>query len=216
MRMRALMGGAAVIGALAYFHPRPMATTRKAASVDAQCRERVDDLFCSSVDQLAKALRRGELQIGAAGRLPPVEVTGAIDPAITQANIGQTICMPGYSRSVRPPYSVTGPLKRRMMAAQHPGEQMADYELDHLIPISLGGAPLDRRDLWLQPRHGQANAEDKNVLAFVLWRLVCEGHLALATAQDAIRRDWIQAYQTYATPEDVARYHVRRRPDPAS
>ena len=141
--------------------------------------------------------------------LPPPEIGGAIDPGVTQLNVEKTICRPGYARSVRPPYAVTGPIKRRLMDAQHPNEPMADYELDHLIPISLGGAPLDQRDLWLQPRRGPANAGDKNVLAYVLWRLVCERRVSLATAQAAIRRDWIAAYRTYATPENVAKYHFR-------
>ncbi|VXD01672.1 hypothetical protein SPHINGOT1_340060 [Sphingomonas sp. T1] len=97
------------------------------------------------------------------------------------------------------------------MDAQHPGEAFADYELDHLIPISLGGAPLDLRDLWLQPRRGQANAADKNALAYVLWRLVCERRVPLRTAQQVIRHDWTKAYDTYATRENVARYHFRHR-----
>jgi hypothetical protein len=141
--------------------------------------------------------------------LPPRTVPGAIDPTITQANIDKTICRPGYAKSMRPSYAVTDPLKRRLMDMQHPGEAMADYELDHLIPISIGGAPLDRRDLWLQPRRGQANAGDKNVLAYVLWRLVCERRVPLATAQHAIARDWTEAYRRYATPQNVAKYHFR-------
>ena len=84
---------------------------------------------------------------------------------------------------------------------------MTDYELDHLIPIAIGGAPLNVRDLWLQPRRGQANAADKNVLAYVLWRLVCEHRVPLQTAQRDISRDWTSAYQLYATPENIARYH---------
>ena len=95
------------------------------------------------------------------------------------------------------------------MAAQHPGESRADYELDHLIPISIGGAPLDQRNLWLQPRRGRANAGDKNDLAYVLWRLVCEHRVPLGTAQRGISRDWTQAYATYATPENIGRYHFR-------
>ncbi|MBB4087558.1 hypothetical protein [Sphingomonas carotinifaciens] len=101
-----------------------------------------------------------------------------------------------------------------MMADQHPGEPMAAYELDHLVPISLGGAPLDHRNLWLQPRAGQANAADKNVLAYVLWRLVCERRVKLDDAQSAIRRNWIAAYQIYATPENVAQYHFRSNREP--
>jgi hypothetical protein len=65
---------------------------------------------------------------------------------------------------------------------------MADHELDHLILISLGGAPPDAKDLWLQCRQGQANAADKNALAYVLWRLVCEPGLSFGTEQEAIPR----------------------------
>lgn len=167
--------------------------------------------LCDAVTGLSKALRDPILPFNQVRTLPPRETPGAIDPAITQANIDTTICRPGYARSARPPYAVTGTLKRRLMQFQHPGETMADYELDHLIPISIGGAPLDRRDLWLQPRRGRANAADKNVLAYVLWRLVCEHRVPLATAQRDISRDWTHAYQIYATPENVARYHFRHR-----
>ena len=43
---------------------------------------------------------------------------GALNPAVTQANIEQTICRPGgYTASVRPPETVTEPEKRALMAA---------------------------------------------------------------------------------------------------
>ena len=167
--------------------------------------------FCDAVTGLSKALHDPMMPFRRASILPPRETPGAIDPAITQANIGATICRAGYARSARPSYAITGPLKRRLMHSQHPGEATADYELDHLIPISIGGAPLDMRDLWLQPRRGQANAGDKNVLAYVLWRLVCQHRVPLDTAQRAISRDWTKAYQTYATPENVAKHHFRHR-----
>lgn len=141
--------------------------------------------------------------------LPPPGTPGAINPEVTQANIDRTICRPGYARAARPPYAVTDPFKRRLMDLRHPGESIADYELNHLIPISIGGAPFDPRDLWLQPRRGQANAGDKNALAYVLWRLVCERRLPLRTARRAISSDWTQAYAAYATPENIARYHFR-------
>ena len=83
--------------------------------------------------------------------------------------------------------------------------------LEALESGQLGGAALDLRDLWLQPRRGHANAADKNAWAYVLWRLVCERRLPLRTAQQAIRRDWTTAYDTYATPENLARYHFAHR-----
>ena len=209
MRLRALLGGVAIVAAVAVLHRPSAEHDGRAAGSVLGCSAADAASLCGAVTGLNAALRDPILPFNRANVLPPRETPGAIDPAITQANIDTTICRPGYARSARPSYSVTGPLKRRMMDQQHPGERMADYELDHLIPISIGGAPLDRRDLWLQSRRGQANAGDKNVLAYVLWRLVCEHRVPLETAQHAISRDWTKAYQTYATPENVAKYHFR-------
>lgn len=167
------------------------------------------DTFCDATAGLSRALHDPILLLNRADLLPPPDVPGAVDPSVTQANIDATICRPGYARSVRPSYAITGSIKHRLMSAEHPGEPMADYELDHLIPISIGGAPLNRRDLWLQRRRGQANAGDKNGLAYVLWRLVCEHRVPLVTAQRDISRDWTAAYQTYATPKNVSRYRFR-------
>lgn len=209
MRGRALLGGIAIVAAVAMWH-RPSAHERAAKTDSASaCVAAGAADFCEAVSGLSKSLRSPALPMNRVGVLPPPTTPGAIDPAVTQANIEMTICRPGYAKAARPSYSVTGPLKRRMMNEQHPGEPMADYELDHLIPISIGGAPLNDRDLWLQPRRGQANAGDKNVLAYVLWRLVCEHQVPLATAQREISRDWTRAYQLYATPENIAKYHFR-------
>src|SRR5207244_11336910 len=42
---------------------------------------------------------------------------GAIDPAVRQSNIASTICRRGYTRTVRPPESVTAVEKRASMRA---------------------------------------------------------------------------------------------------
>ena len=137
-------------------------------------------------------------------------VSGAVDPAVTTETIDTTICVSGYARSVRPPYSVTGRIKRQLMRAQHPGERFAGYELDHLVPLALGWAPADERNLCLEPWTGPMNANDKDALEFVLWRLVCRHEVALRTAQRAIADNWIEAYRRYATPENLARFHFGR------
>jgi hypothetical protein len=205
-----VFGGLAFIAAVALWHRPGADPAAAAADHRSTCEKAGAGDFCTAVKGLSQAFHRPLAPFAdAASRLPPPETPGAIDSEITQGNIDTTICRSGYARSVRPPYTVTGPLKRRLMDAQYPGEPMAAYELDHLIPISIGGAPLDQRDLWLQPRRGRANAGEKNVLAYVLWRLVCEHRVPLATAQRDISRDWTRAYQTYATPENVAKYHFR-------
>ena len=206
--MRALLGGAAILGAVGLWH-RPPLDHGAGGSNALGCATTNDGSVCDAVAGISKAINSPLLTPNLAALLPPPETSGAVDPVITQDNIDETICRPGYARSARPAYSITGPLKRRMMNAPHPGERMADYELDHLIPISIGGAPLNSRDLWLQPRQGRANAGDKNVLAYVLWRLVCTHQVPLETAQREISRDWTRAYQLYATPENIAKYHFR-------
>ncbi|WP_380784442.1 hypothetical protein, partial [Sphingomonas sp. R86520] len=174
MKLQAISGGLALLIAIAFWH-RPTDDERAVKRGEVStCRVAATDDFCDAVAGLSTALRNPLLRVDRTSILPPRDTPGAVAPSITQANIGATICRPGYARSVRPAFAVTEPIKRRLMDAQHPGESSADYELDHLIPISLGGAPLDLRDLWLQPRRGQANAGDKNALAYVLWRLVCE------------------------------------------
>ena len=134
---------------------------------------------------------------------------GAIDPRVNQSNIDQTICVPGYAHSVRPSYSITGPLKRQLMRSEHPGERYAGYELDHLVPLSLGGAPDSPQNLWLEPRGGAWNAGDKDQLEFVLWRLVCRHEVPLTAAQRDIAGDWTAAYRRYATPANLARFHFQ-------
>jgi len=206
--MRAILGGMAIVAAVGIAH-RPVDDRARAAAAAAPTCSQGSQYFCTAVAGLSKALQDPTLPLNRRRVLPPPETPGAIDPSVTQATINATICRRGYAQAARPPYASTSLLKRRLMDEQHPGESMADYELDHLIPISLGGAPLDRRNLWLQSRNGQANAADKNVLAYVLWRLVCRHEVPLQIAQRAIRQDWTKAYQTYATPENVQKYHFR-------
>lgn len=211
--MRAFSGGLALLIAIAFWY-QPFDDTRAVRGGGVSiCNILAARDFCDTTTGLSTALRNPLLRMDQTSILPPRTTTGAIDPFISQANIGTTICRPGYARSVRPTYAVTELIKQRLMDTQHPGESFADYELDHLVPISLGGAPLDLRNIWLQPRRGRANAAHKNALAYVLWRLVCERRLPLRATQQAIRRDWTKAYDAYATGENVRRYHFRHGQD---
>jgi hypothetical protein len=105
---------------------------------------------------------------------------GVRSQAVTQANLHQTVCVPGYSSKVRPPVSYTGPLKRRLMASYGDTDSPANYELDHRISISLGG------DSWavgnLFPEHG-ATGNSKDQLEWLLYRQLCADRITLAEAQ---------------------------------
>jgi hypothetical protein len=66
-------------------------------------------------------------------------------------------------------------------------------------PLDLGGAD-DDANLWTEPRRSiepMWNAERKDRLEWHMADMVCGGQLGLATAQKAIRDDWVDAYRTY-------------------
>jgi len=89
---------------------------------------------------------------------------------------------------------VTNQIKREMLPAN--GE-LWEYELDHIIPLDLGGAPLDRRNIQLQPWGGACNARQKDALEVKLSRMVCAGEITLAEAQSANAADWQAAYARF-------------------
>lgn len=111
---------------------------------------------------------------------------GATNSADTQATIGQTICVPGWTKTVRPSTSVTTPMKRKLAVAY---AMPPTGELDHLVSLELGGAPDDSRNLWVEPGT-IPNPKDK--VENWLKREVCAGRMALADAQAGIAGDWTQ------------------------
>jgi hypothetical protein len=122
---------------------------------------------------------------------------GALD--VTQNNIQQTICRRGWVRTVRPSAEFANAVKRRMMVEQG-WENAADVELDHIVPLELGGAARDLKNLWLQPLRGPWNVHCKDALAVELSKTVCKGDAKLADAQDEIRRDWRTSYRGRIDP----------------
>jgi hypothetical protein len=122
---------------------------------------------------------------------------GAINPQVTQANIATTICLMGWTRTIRPPVSYTSALKRRQMRDRHLPGRMSDYEEDHYIPLELGGHPTDVRNLWPQPIR-EARMKDK--LESVLNRAVCGGTLTLTQAQRCLLPNWAVCARRMRTP----------------
>lgn len=125
---------------------------------------------------------------------------GALNPAVTQATIHQTICVRGWTAIVRPPVTYTEPLKRKQLHSGytwHGDTKLSDYEEDHLIPLELGGSPTSVQNLWPEPHLGGSFLKD--MLENTLKKDVCATHnpLPLATARNVIATDWSAAYDHY-------------------
>lgn len=120
----------------------------------------------------------------------PVCTPGEADPRVTPDNIRSTICRRGYTKSVRPSKDASHRLKIRVTKAYGiSAVPFSTIELDHLIPLSLGGSSADS-NLWPQFRTGPANAKDKDAIADSLNRKVCSGRVGLRQAQDAMATNW--------------------------
>ena len=81
----------------------------------------------------------------------PVRTPGVLNPDVSQATIGQTICVQGWTRTIRPPSEYTSGLKLEQMREYGVGGDPSGYQEDHLISLELGGHPTDRRNLWPEP-----------------------------------------------------------------
>src|SRR5437762_14268859 len=68
---------------------------------------------------------------------------GVLNPDVTQANIADTICKHGWTRTIRPPTDYTNALKLKQMREYGVRGSAAQYQEDHLISLELGGHPTD-------------------------------------------------------------------------
>ena len=132
------------------------------------------------------------------GILPDPRCTpGVADPSVTQDNIDSTICVSGYTKTVRPPVSVTEPQKLESMKAYGFDDSPSNYEFDHLIPLEVGGAPDDIRNLWPEPH---PSSFDKDRFENYLHEQVCLGAVDLKTAQNEIASNWFKYWEDAGRP----------------
>ena len=105
---------------------------------------------------------------------------GVVNPDVTQANIRDTICKSGWTRTVRPPVSYTNALKARQLREYGLPGPLSAFQEDHLISLELGGNPTDPRNLWPEPYPRAARVDQ---IENQLNRRICTGELTLAQAQ---------------------------------
>jgi hypothetical protein len=137
---------------------------------------------------LAVALAVVLLWRGAASHTPTVTASwtrtpGVLNPDVRQETIGQTICVSGWTRTIRPPTDYTSSLKVEQMREYGLDGSPSGYQEDHLISLELGGHPTDRRNLWPEPR---PHAEEVDRIENQLRERICSGAITLAEGQRRI------------------------------
>jgi len=120
----------------------------------------------------------------------PRRTPGVVNPNVTQANIGSTICRTGWTATIRPPVSYTNALKVKQMRQYGEAGSPSGYQEDHLISLEMGGSPTDPRNLWPEP---YPRAAEMDQIENQLNSEICDGKLTLAQAQQ--REDTIKHTQ---------------------
>jgi hypothetical protein len=123
------------------------------------------------------------------------------DPGCTPGSVRtgdlQLVCTPGSSRRAR---DVSPALKRAIYRsygiARH---RRGAYEIDHLVPLELGGAN-DAANLWPEAAVPRPGFHEKDGLENYLHDRVCAGRESLHAAQAAIARDWLAVWQAAGRP----------------
>ena len=124
---------------------------------------------------------------GAYERPDPSCTPGALNPAVTQGTIDRTICVSGWTERVRPPESVTEQEKAASIVSYAAPGSLGDYEYDHFVPLELGGATNDHRNLWPEPGE---SPNPKDTVEDELNHEVCDGQISLIHAQHEIVSNW--------------------------
>ena len=112
-----------------------------------------------------------------------------LTPGLAATRDASQVCSKSYARSHRPARDEAWRALVRTVRRQYAIRYgtYREYVIDHLVPLELGGAGEDARNVWPEPiddSHLKDRVED------ALHRAVCEGHLPLAQAQNEIARDW--------------------------
>lgn len=129
-----------------------------------------------------------------ASDLPDPELTpGAINANVTQENIQQTVCVKGYTKTIRPPTSYTNNIKRQQLDTDYKDQgEMNSVEEDHLIPLIAGGHPSAIENLWPQAFNSEYDASYKDKCEVATGRAICSGSVKLLEAQQGFMVNWIE------------------------
>jgi hypothetical protein len=121
----------------------------------------------------------------------PALTPGATDPDATK----ESLCGQDFKEVNFAPNNLRSEVFARYGVDQR--HYPCPCELDHFIPLELGGSET-LENLWPQPYHAEDyNARMKDYVERRLHKEVCEDDITLQRAQEIIRTDWVKCYTTY-------------------
>ncbi len=141
-------------------------------------------------------------QAGPDVRTTPMMPNPKLTPGDTLPVTLADIQVKGFSSKVR---NVPVSVKRQVYASYGIVHwNKGEYEVDHLVPLSLGGSN-SKKNLWPESYlTAPWNAHVKDQLEYKLLALVRAGKVDLYTAQQEMAHDWIAAYKKYVSPTPLA------------
>jgi len=97
----------------------------------------------------------------------------------------------------RPLIRDTDAIRARMLKESgYKNVNPANYELDHIVPRSLGGSDSES-NLFPMSRYGKWNADKKDDLEYVMLKMVKNNEISLKGAQQVFKDDWVEGYKMY-------------------
>lgn len=121
---------------------------------------------------------------------------GVYNPAVTQETIARTICRPGWVQSVLLEPAAVERIKIRQVAEYgYTNTNANDFGTDYVIPVELGGDPVDPRNMWPQTYLPTPGRAEKALTDAYLNRQVCSGAMPLGEAVSVVRVDWVAVYR---------------------
>jgi len=129
------------------------------------------------------------------GPLPdPTTQPGVANVAVTDATIKDTIGVPGFTATIRPPVSYTNAMKAQQLIEYDLDGPMSAFEQDHIIPLCAGGDPVSYSNLWPQRRDGEWGASVKDRTEVLAQHAILSGQMSLDEVRRGFSESWVDLH----------------------
>ncbi len=163
------------------------------AKAENELNNNLEIILSSDASTTSLAIRNKEENCTINGPLPDSSCTpGSVftDKTLTE------ICVPGYTKTVR---DVPDKLRKEIYLSYGttPGPR-GSYELDHLIPLAIGG-DNSISNLWPESATPSPGFKEKDLVEVYLREEVCAGRVSITVAQSRVASNWLEIYNNLSS-----------------